>query len=134
MLEGALPVNGGKLADLPRPNQFAEQQPLRDAQARIEFLEQMVHRLEVALLTMMMQARSKAHSEPTLHEIHLACQRLGLRPAAADSVLDRLRHYGAAQGGSPSGDEVPARMCPAVGGDSECRGNACGLTCEAALL
>lgn len=129
MLEGALTVNGRKLAGLPRLDQGDEQQPLQDAEARIEFLERMVQRLEVALLTVMMQARSKAHGEPALHEIHLACQRLGLRPAAADSVLDRLQDHGAAQG-----DEVPARMCPAVGGDSECRGNACGLTCEAALL
>lgn len=138
-------MNGGhqaniSLLNLPHGEQSRHEpyDPLaetpQDMQARIELLENTVRRLEAALVTVMMQAtHGKVPKESSAHEIQLLCQRFGLRSGISDSMLASSR---------PNGDStlehtdqlIAVRMCPAFASHSECRGDACGLTCEAALL
>lgn len=140
-------MNGGHQANISRLNlppgeqgRHAPYDPLAEApalemQARIKLLEDTVRKLEVALVTVMMQAtHGKVPKESSAHEIQLLCQRLGLRTCISDSVLASSRPNGDSTALEHPDQQIAARMCPAFASHSECRGDACGLTCEATLL
>lgn len=143
-IRGGLPVNGGQQANNSRlslshgeqgrhaPYDPLAEAPALDMQARIKLLEDTVRQLEAALVTVVMQAtHGKVPKESSAHEIQLLCQRLGLRSGMAGHGLASSRPNGVLEN---TDHQITARMCPAFASHSECRGNACGLTCEAALL